>query len=242
MGPAIFGRFKAGKSERSDTPAVGAAQKKCQSEMGPDIRKEIEVCLSKTTCAEFNSCFDTLPKSNQQSSGKETQDESGKKIQTRVLACFQEKIDACLTLSCSEFDVCIKSVQQGGGGQQKQQGQGTQDPKVNAKVQACIKEKVNVCLAKSCSEFQACLNSLGGGGEGKQQGGTTDPAVTAKFTSCQPPKPSGGDQSGIPQGYSSWAEFCKTNYGDSRCSAYTPKYPLLPQPSFLGAILRYFFK
>ncbi len=37
--------------------------------------------------------------------------------------------------------------------------------------------------------------------------------------------PSGGDQSQIPQGYSSWEEFCKAQIDDSRCSAYKPQTP-----------------
>ncbi|MEK7546788.1 MAG: LamG domain-containing protein [Patescibacteria group bacterium] len=238
LGPSFFGRFKAGKITQSEakSPALETAQRKCESLMGQDIRKEIEVCLSKATCAEFNSCFDALPKGNQQSSGQEgPQDESGKKVQARALSCLREKIDICLAFSCSEFDACMKSLQQGGdqapSGQP--QAQGTPDPKVNAKVQACQKEKVNACLTKSCGEFQACLNSLGGGGgDGEQQQGTPDPSVQAKFQSCQPKggdsgvqQQQGGDQSAIPQGYSSWEEFCKANIGDSRCTAYQSQTP-----------------
>src|SRR3989338_6085388 len=44
-----------------------------QGEMGPDIRKELEACLGKKTCAEFNSCFDALPKGNQQQSSGQGQ-------------------------------------------------------------------------------------------------------------------------------------------------------------------------
>ncbi len=217
MGPDIFGRFKAGKSNRPDFSVVQTAQKKCQSEMGPDIRKEIEACLSKTTCVEFNSCFDALPKgnqqSNQQSSGQGSQDESGKKIQARVSACFQEKIDACLALSCSEFTTCMKSFQQGGqgggkqgtGNQGQQQKQGSENPKVNAKIQTCQKElteikmkeiqgKIDACLALSCSEFDSCIKSIqqGGGEQGGQQQkqgqGAPDPKVNAKVQACQKEK------------------------------------------------------
>ncbi|TSC74574.1 MAG: hypothetical protein G01um101444_260 [Parcubacteria group bacterium Gr01-1014_44] len=35
----------------------------------------------------------------------------------------------------------------------------------------------------------------------------------------------GGDQSQIPQGYSSWQEFCMAQVGDPRCSAYNPQAP-----------------
>lgn len=232
LGSEFFRRFKTGKMTQSEakSPTLEIAQRKCEKEtMGPDIRKETEVCLSKATCAEFNSCFDALPKGQstkqgtQQSSGQEQQDETGKKAQARALSCFQEKTDTCLSLSCSKFDACMKSLQQGGdkqGGQQ--QGSGTQDPKVNAKVQACQKEKINACLTKSCGEFQTCINALGGGGGG---GGTSDPAVQAKFKSCQPKQKEGsggqqqsGNQSQIPQGYSSWEAFCRVQPGDSRCA------------------------
>lgn len=36
------------------------------------------------------------------------------------------------------------------------------------------------------------------------------------------PSSGGGDQSQIPQGYSSWEEFCKVQPKDSRCAAYKP--------------------
>ncbi len=168
---------------------------------GPDIRKEIEDCLAKPTCDEFNSCFNALPKGNQQQSGqeqKQPQDENGKKMQDRAMACLQEKIDSCLGLSCSEFSTCISALNKGGG------------------------EK-----------------------SGQQQSGTPDPAVQAKFQSCQPPKqtgsPSGGgggDQSGIPGGYSSWDAFCRANSGDSRC-ARQQQYPLLLHYKPFAVILNF---
>ncbi len=184
-------------------------------------------CLEKELGSDFFGRFKT---------GKLTQSEAkSPALEATQRKCgseeFQEKINACLSRSCSEFDVCIKSVQQGGGeqgtgDQGQQQGRDTQGPKIEAKKQDCQKEKVNACLTKSCGEFQACINSLGSGGQ--QQGGTSDPDVMTKFQSCQPPPPSGddggqqqqqgGDQSGIPQGYSSWQEFCTANYSDSRCT------------------------
>ncbi|MBI2096729.1 MAG: hypothetical protein HYT40_01045 [Candidatus Sungbacteria bacterium] len=204
MGSDIFGRFKAGKSGRSDVSVITEAQKKCEGEMGPDIRKEIETCLSKPTCAEFNSCFDALPKGNEQSSEQKTQDEAGKKVQARVMACqdetgkekAQEKQAACIALSCSEFEACLKALQSSGGDQdgEQQQEEGTPNPAVNAKFQACQKEKINACLTKPCGEFQTCLNSLGAGGEGGEQRGAPDPAVQSKFMSCFPPPPSGERQ------------------------------------------------
>ena len=220
MGPDIFGRFRAGKLGRSDVSVVEAAEKKCEGEMGPDTRKEIEVCLSKTTCAEFSSCSDALPKGSQQLSGKETQDENGKKLEARASACLQEKIDACLSLSCSKFETCLKTLQS--SDEEQQQEGSAPNPALNAKAQICQKEKINACLAKPCGEFQTCLDSLGGSGGGEQQG-ASDPAVIAKVQSCQPPpqkeqQQQGGDRSGIPQGYSSWSEFCQANYSDSRCA------------------------
>lgn len=210
MGSAAFGRFKAGKSDRSDVSAIQAAQKKCQSEMGPDTKE----CLTKPTCEEFFSCLNPSGSRTSQQGGPEQK--SPPELKERMDSCQDElketkkkeidaEMDACLSRSCSEFDACIKSVQQGSSGEQQsgQQDQGTPNPKLNAKIDACQKEKVNACLAKSCGEFQACLNSLGSGGGG---GVTPDPAVLAKVKSCQPPPPSGGqqrqggDQSGIPQG------------------------------------------
>ena len=211
LGSAFFGRFKAGKITQAEakSPVLEAAQRKCESGMGN--LKEFEVCLGKATCAEFNSCFDAIPKGDQQQSGQggqqEPQDETGKKIKARAMACFEEKINACLGLSCSEFEPCLKSFQQGGGEQsgQQQQGQGAPNPKVDAKINACQKElqeikmkevqaKMDACLSLSCSEFEPCLKSVqpsGGdqGGQQQEQGqGTPDPKMEAKFKTCQQEK------------------------------------------------------
>ncbi len=208
LGSEFFGRFKAGKLTQAEakSPALETTQRKCGSEK------------------------------------------------------VQGKIDVCLSGSCSEFDACMKALEQIGDEQDgQQQKQSAPDPKVNEKIQACQQEKINACLAKSCGEFQACINALGGSG-GEQQSGTPDPAVMAKFKTCNPPKQSGpqqqsppddsqppqsGDQSQIPQGYSSWEAFCRAQIDDSRCSAYKPQipqYPLLIEQSFLGAIFRYLLK
>ena len=196
-----------------------AKMQACQDE-------KVNACLT-LSCSEFDSCVKSLQQGAGEQSGKQGQNQPNLKMEAKFKTCQKEKINACLGKSCSEFDACVKSLQQGAGGgeqQQQKQGQGEQDPAVNAKVKACQQEKVNVCITKPCSEFQACLNSLGGGGGGgeQQQQGTPDPAVQAKFMSWQPPKqtgplPGGGDQSGIPQGYSSWQAFCMANSGDSRC-------------------------
>ncbi|MDO8676548.1 MAG: hypothetical protein Q7K16_02770, partial [Candidatus Azambacteria bacterium] len=221
--PAFFERYKNHKftQEEANSPAMKAAQEKCGDLMGQDNRKEFEACLGKATCTEFNSCFDALPKGNQQgnqqSSGQRQQqgpeDETGKKMQARAMACLDEKMEACLGLSCSEFESCTKSLQQGGGeqsGQQggEQQGQGTPNLKFNAKMKSCqdelkeiktkeIQVKMDACLTLSCSEFDACIKSVqqGQGGDqqgqqgGEQQGqGTPDPKVMAKVESCQKEK------------------------------------------------------
>ncbi|MBI2669670.1 MAG: LamG domain-containing protein [Candidatus Yanofskybacteria bacterium] len=250
MDSAIFGRFKAGKSGRSDISAIQAAQKKCESEMGSDISKEIEVCLGKDTCSEFNACMDTLQQGGEEQ--QEGQSMPDPKVDARMKACKdeiqKEKTSACLAKSCGEFEACLKSLEQSGDQSGQQQVESTPDPAVNAKAQACQQEKINACLEKSCDEFQDCINSLGGGDGGEQQGGTPDPAVIAKVRSCQPPPPSGdgeeqqqsGNQSGIPQGYSSWEAFCRANPGDSRCSAYAPQqYPLLLRYQPFAAILNF---
>ena len=179
--------------------------------MGQDNRKDFEACLSKATCAEFNVCFGAIPKGNQQQQSgpggqQEPQDEIGKKIKTRVTACFEEKMDSCLVLSCSEFETCLKSFQQGGGEQsgEQQQGQGAPNPKVDAKINACqkelqeikmkeVQEKMDACLSYSCSEFESCLKSVqqgsGEGQQGEQQSqGTPDPKLEAKFQACQKEK------------------------------------------------------
>ncbi|MBI2003791.1 MAG: hypothetical protein HYS78_02340, partial [Parcubacteria group bacterium] len=193
MGSDVFGRFKAGRLGRSDVSAVTGAQKKCESEMGQDIRKEMEVCLGKTTCSEFNNCMDALQQSGgKQQGGQQTPDP---KVDAKMKACKdeiqKEKMSACLAKSCGEFEACLKSLEQSGGQGGQQQGEGTPDPAVSAKFQTCQQEKINACLVKSCDEFQACLNSLGAGG-GEQQGGASNPAVQAKFMSCFPPPSSGG--------------------------------------------------
>lgn len=226
LGSEFFVRFKAHKFTQAEanSPAMQAAQRKCGEAMGQDIRKEIEVCLGKATCDEFNSCFDALPKGNnhgnQQSSGQGQQqgphDENGKKIEARVRACLDEKMDTCLGLSCSEFESCLKSLSQGGGEQSGQQGTGDQggpqqgqgkNVKFNAKMKVCQEElkgaktkevqtKMDVCLDKSCSEFDACIKSVqqgdgqqGTGDQGQEQGqGTPDPKIEAKAKVCQQEK------------------------------------------------------
>lgn len=178
-------------------------------------------CMEKELGSEFFGRF---------KAGKLTQPEAtSPALETAQRKCgneeIQGKIDTCLARSCSEFGACLKDLEQSGGEQdEQQQAQGTPDPKITAKVQICQQEKINACLAKPCGEFQACINSLGGDSGG---GGTSNQAVQAKFQSCQPPPSSGdsgeqqqqsGNQSGIPQGYSSWQEFCTANYTDSRCA------------------------
>ena len=153
--------------------------------MGPD-RAAFEACLGKNTCAEFNSCMDTLI-GNQQQAGQE------------------QKTDACLALSCSEFESCFKSLQQGGPqqGQQDETGKKIQErsmacpkqsqgnSKFEAKFKACTDEKMDACLGLSCSEFEACIKSFQQGspeqGTGDQQQGQSqeNPKFNAKMKSCQ---------------------------------------------------------
>lgn len=214
LGSEFFGRFKAGKLTQLEakSSALETAQRKCGSE---EVQGKIDACLS-GSCSEFSACMKALEQSGGEQGGQQQgQGTPDPKVTAKVESCQQEKINVCLAKPCGEFQDCLNALGGGGGGQQ----QGTPDPKITAKTRACIKEKVNACLAKSCGEFQSCLNSLGGGG-GQGQG-TPDPVVMAKFQSCQSPS-GGGDQSGIPQGYSSWQAFCMANQGDSRCTAYKP--------------------
>ncbi|MEK7604180.1 MAG: hypothetical protein AAB461_03660, partial [Patescibacteria group bacterium] len=175
--------------------------------------QKMDACLS-LSCSEFEGCSKSLQQSGPQQG---QQDETGKKIQERSMACpkqsqgnskfeakfkacTDEKMDACLGLSCSEFEACIKSFQQGSpeqGTGDQQQGQSQENPKFNAKMKSCqeeiSREKTSACLSKSCGEFDACLKSLqqGGdqGGDKQQQGeGTPDPAVNSKVQACQKEK------------------------------------------------------
>ena len=160
------------------------------------------------------------------------------KVDARMKVCKdeiqKEKTSACLAKSCGEFDACVKSLQQGGGKQGEGQQQGESDPKMKAKIQACADEKINTCIAKPCDEFTSCLSALGQGGGGGQQPPAQYPEQS------QIPQQQSGDQSGIPQGYSSWEAFCRANPGDSRCAAYAPQqYPLLLRYSPLAAILNF---
>lgn len=259
------------QQSQGDQPDKGVMPPELQKRMDSCQKEIIDVkmreCTNKPTCSEVNACLKAQQEQQPQPKGA---GDAGKKIElpldveSRLMACQKEevqaKLDACLNLSCSEFDACIKSLQQGGGeqGGKQQQGQGEPDPKLKAKVQACTDEKINACLAKDCGEFQACLNSLGqgggGGGGAEQQQGTPNPAMQAKFQSCQPKvqggggqqppqgsqPPSGGDQSQVPRGYSSWEEFCKAQPGDSRCTAYKPQidcsiFSPVPSCSYVGA-------
>lgn len=60
-------------------------------------------------------------------------------------------------------------------------------------------------------------------------------------TKCNfPAPPTSGDQSQVPQGYSSWQEFCKAQPDDSRCAAYKPQidcspFTQVPSCSYVGS-------
>src|SRR3989344_5886677 len=200
LGSSFFERFKAHKLTQAEakSPALEAAQRKCGSEMAQEKQA---TCLT-FSCSEFESCLKALQSSGGDQGGEQQQGEGAPNpaVSAKAQACQKEKINACLGKSCSEFDACVNALQQGGGKQGGQQQQGESDPELKAKIQACTDEKVNACLAKPCSEFQACLNSLGGGGGGGEQQGAPNPAVQAKFMSCQPPKQTGPSSGGGDQG------------------------------------------
>ncbi len=243
------------------------------SEMPPDLKKRMDSCqkeiidtklrecTNKPTCAEVNACLKAQQSEGDlKDKGTSQKPELPPDVESRLMACQKEevqaKLDVCIAKSCSEFDACVNALQQGAGGGGGQQQQGEPDPKLKAKMQACQDEKINSCIAKPCSEFFSCISALGqgGGSEGKQQQGQSNPAIEAKFKSCQPkggdgsqpptqyPQQQGDDQSAIPQGFSSWEEFCRANSGDSRCAAYQPQIPQYPylQGQLFGAILNFF--
>lgn len=209
------------KAQQQRGPSEGDKNKGKKIELPTDVESRLMTCQKEEMSAKLETCLN--------------------------LSC--NEFDACLQ---SYFP---KSEGGQGQEQEQQQGQGETDSKIKAKMQACQDEKVNVCIAKPCDEFQACINALskGGGGEGGQkQQGQSNPGIEAKFKSCQPKgegskmppqypdqsqiqqqmqqqqQQQGGDQSAIPQGFSSWADFCKANPGDSRCAAYQPQIPQYP--------------
>ncbi len=148
-------------------------------------------------------------------------------MMAKVQACTDEKINVCLAKSCSEFMACINSLGQGGGGggeQQKGSQQGS-----NSAIEA---------------KFKSCIPQQGGGGQssgsGSQPSSGNYGPPPGSYTG---PSSGGGDQSQIPQGYSSWTDFCKANPGDSRCTSYKPQipqqYPLLLRYQPFAAILNF---
>ncbi len=151
-------------------------------------------------------------------------------------ACQDEKVNACITKPCDEFQACINALSKGGGGEGGQKQQGQSNPGIEAKFKSC----------------QPKGGDKGGGQQQPPSGGSQPPKQQYPDHSQiqqqiqQQMQQQGGDQSAIPQGFSSWADFCKANPGDSRCAAYQPQipqYPYLPgQPrnfSF-GSILNLF--
>jgi len=81
---------------------------------------------------------------------------------------------------------------------------------------------------KQCKFFGAGYG-IQDAGECNKQGGIWDGKL------CDTSKKGvkvGGDQSQIPQGYSSWEGFCKVNIGDSRCAAYKLQTPFDPILNF----------
>ena len=232
-------------------PELKERMDSCQKEL---VEIKMRECTDKPTCSEVNACL----KAQQQPSKGDAKD-TGKKlelppdVESRLMACQKEevqaKIDACFDKSCSEFDACLKSLTEGaGGGDQKQQQQGEPDPKMKAKIQACIDEKINACIAKPCSEFNACLSALqqGGGGGGEQKKGQSNPAIEAKFKSCQP-KDGGGApprQPQTPEGYKApeypqASQYPQAPGGSSTEIPVTPElcanFTSVPSCSYVGA-------
>ncbi len=225
-------------------PDVESRLMACQKE---EVQAKLDVCIAKS-CSEFDACIKSLQQGGGGGGGQQQQQEgeSDPKLKAKIQACVDEKVNVCIAKPCDEFTSCLSALQGGasGGGQQQQ---GSPNPAVEAKVKSC--------------------QTKGGGGGGGQSppGGSQPPSESYQPpaggypSGSQPPtqypqQQGGGDQSAIPQGYSSWVEFCTANPGDSRCAAYQPRipqqyqqYPYLPgqsqtllQYSPFGVILEFF--
>lgn len=193
-----------------------------------------------------------------------------KKIAECMEEKLGKKLDQCFALGCSEMNTCIQKFQKQSDepiGDEPIDIDPSWKDKISTKLNACVVEDVRICLAKDCSEMQTCISKLqaqGGENNGGGEGGGLDPVLEAEIKakvgvctqsqqqnqqSQQPTQgtqetqqtPTSGDQSQVPQGYSSWEEFCKAQQGDSRCTAYKPQidcslFASVPSCSYVGAI------
>ncbi|MEK7503669.1 MAG: LamG domain-containing protein [Patescibacteria group bacterium] len=101
----------------------------CQQE---EIQAKTDACLS-GSCSEFAACMKALEQIGDERGGQEQeQGTPDSRVNAKIQACQQEKINECLTKSCGEFQACLNAL--GGGGEQ---GGGTPDPAVMAKFQSC---------------------------------------------------------------------------------------------------------
>ena len=111
---------------------------------------------------------------------------------------------------------CISKLQGEGG-------ESDMDPALKQKVTA----KVASCMEQQGGADTQCTKQ-GGVWDGKQ----------CDFSSKG--VPTSGDQSQVPQGYTSWQEFCQAQPDDSRCTAYKPQidcslFAQAPNCSYVGS-------
>lgn len=179
----------------------------CQKE---EIQVKLDACFN-LSCSEFDACLKSLTQGAP--GGGEQQQQQGEpdpKIKAKIQACTDEKINACIAKPCGEFNACLSALGQGGGG-----GGGEQKGQSNSAISA----KIQSCQPK-------------GGGSQPPSGSSQPPMQYPDQSQIQQQyqqQQQGGDQSAIPQGFSSWVDFCTANPGDSRCTSYQQQSPQPPQ-------------
>ena len=126
-----------GKDKKMELPPdVESKIMSCQKE---EIQAKLDVCITKS-CSEFDACINALQQGGgKQGEQQQQQDEPDPKLKTKIQACADEKINACIAKPCDEFNSCLSALQQGGGGggEQGKQQQGQSNSAISAKMQSC---------------------------------------------------------------------------------------------------------
>ena len=138
-------------------PRVMAKVQACQEEIQ---KAKTSVCLA-LSCSEFDACMQSLQQGGGDQTGQQQQQGEGTldpAVMTKIQACQQEKINACLAKSCDEFQGCLNSL--GGGGEGGEQQQGAPDPAVQAKFMSCFPPPPQGSGLLRYSPFAAILNFL----------------------------------------------------------------------------------
>lgn len=138
LGNDFIDKIKSGQVACGDASVF---QKKIADCMEEKLGKKLDQCFA-LGCSEMNTCIQKFQKQSDEPIGEEPIDidPSWKdKISTKVNACVEEDIRACLAKDCAEMSVCLSKYGEGTG------EVGKLDPsleaEMTAKITACAKAK-----------------------------------------------------------------------------------------------------